>query len=129
MSSNEYCVGCIGVSVISSAVIGIIAAILRYTAAITVTSSFLWVVFGIAVGYLGLMLLSPEKSSTGSCACKSLSAFLVGILGTVLLSVILLGISFAATSVLGAVFTGALLFFFAFTVINATCLIKCSYNC
>lgn len=128
-NNNEYCVGCIGGSVIASIVIGIIAAILRYTAVITLTPAFLWVTLGVAIVYLGITLLTPGSRHAGSCLCESLSAFLAGILGTVLTSVILLGVAFAATSVLGAIISGALLFFFSLTVTTAVCLIKCKYGC
>ena len=128
-NNNEYCVGCIGGSVIASIVIGIIAAILRYTAVITLTPAFLWVTLGVAIVYLGIALLVPGSGHANSCVCESLSAFLAGILGTVLMSVILLGVTFVATSVLGAIISGALLFFFSLTVTTAVCLIKCKYGC
>lgn len=128
-NNNEYCVGCIGGSVIASIVIGIIAAILRYTAVITLTPAFLWVTLGVAIVYLGITLLTSGNRHTSSCVCESLAAFLAGILGTILLSVVLLGITFAATSVLGAILSGVLLFFFSLTVTTAVCLIKCKYGC
>ena len=128
-NNNEYCVGCIGGSVIASIVIGIIAAILRFTAVITLTPAFLWVTLGVAIVYLGITLLAPASRHSSSCVCESLSAFLAGILGTVLTSVILLGVTFVATSVLGAIISGALLFFFSLTVTTAVCLIKCKYGC
>ncbi len=128
-NNNEYCVGCIGGGVIASLVIGIIAAILRFTAVITLAPAFLWVALGVAIVYLGIVLLTPGSRHTSNCVCESLSAFLTGILGTVLTSLILLGVAFAATSVLGAIISGALLFFFSFTVISAVCLVKCKYGC
>lgn len=129
MSNNsDYCVGCIGASVIASIVIGIIAAVLRFTAVITLTPAFLWVALGIAIVYLGIALLSSGHG-TNRCVCRSLSAFLVGILGTALTALILLGITFAATSVIGAIISGALLFFLSLTVTTAACLVKCKYEC
>ena len=130
-NSNCSCrIGCRGIAVIASTIIGIFAAFFRYTAIITITPAFLWVLFGIAVGFLGITLLT----SSACCAdrtncCQSLKQFLAGILGTILTSVILLGIRFAATSVAGAIITGLLLFFFALIVTTAACLILCRYNC
>ena len=49
---------CTTVALIVSIAVGIIAAFLRITAAITVTPAFLWVVFGIAVVYLAVVLLT-----------------------------------------------------------------------
>ncbi|MBR5478986.1 MAG: hypothetical protein IKU84_02295 [Clostridia bacterium] len=114
--------GCGGVALIVSIAIGVLSAIFRYLAIITVTPAFLWVVFGIAIGFLGISLLTQRNDS---CECRALAPYLAGILGTILTSVILLGITFAATSLIGAIITGALLFFFSYMIINAVCKISC----
>ena len=116
-------VNCTGLALVAGITVGILAAVFRYIAIITVTPAFLWVLFGIAIGLLGITLLSGTPNT--ACQCRNLTPFLVGILGTVLTSIILLGITFAATSVIGAALTGALLFFFTFMLISATCLISC----
>ncbi len=130
--SDNRC-SCTLAGFIASIIIGIVAAILRFTAAITVTPAFLWVVFGIAVVYLGLALVGTAHARTANCSrtciCSALSALMAGILGTVLFSVILLGIEFAATSVLGAIFVGALLFSFSLTVTSTACLVKGYAGC
>lgn len=124
---------CTAVAIISSLIIGIITAFLRITAVITVTPAFLWVVFGIAVVYLAVTLLTSsfvrDDSSSQGCICSSLSVALIGILGTILLSVILLAVEFAATSIIGAIITGALLLFFSLAVSSTACLIKCIVRC
>lgn len=133
MNCNCGCkYNCTGIALVSSLIIGIITAFLRITAVITVTPAFLWVVLGIGVVYLAVTLLTSsfvgERGNNG-CICQSLSASLVGVLGTILLSVILLAIEFVATSVIGAIFTGALLFFFALAVSSTSWLIKCIVRC
>ena len=122
--------GCTAKGLFVSAIIGIIAAVLRFTAIITITPAFLWVLLGIAIGYLAIESLTPTSvcPERKSC-CRNLTAFFAGILGTVLTSLILLGITFAATSVIGAIVTGFLLFFFSLLIISTVCLIKCRYNC
>ncbi len=131
MHSNCSCqTNCTSIAVITSIAIGVVAAILRFTAIITVTPIFSWVLLGIAIGYLGITLLSsafifPDRKN----CCTNLGTFLTGILGTILTSVILLSVTFAATSVLGAIITGFLLFFFSLLIISATCLIGCRYDC
>ena len=123
---------CIGFALIASIIIGIVTAMLRITAVITVTPAFLWVLFGIAVVYLGVLLVTCTILRTlGSrdCICINLPAILVGILGTVLTSVILLAITFVATSVIGAIITGALLFFFSLLITSTACLTKCIAGC
>ena len=131
MTNNCECqFSCTGKAVISGVIIGIITAVLRYTALITVTPAFLWVLFGIAIGFLGITLLtSASCCANGENCCGNLGTFLAGILGTILTSVILLGVTFAATSIIGAIISGILLFFFTLTLVSATCLIKCRYAC
>ncbi len=132
MSTTNYncCIGCISKSVIASIIIGVVTAALLYTAVITVTPVFFWVLFGIAIGFLAITLLTSTACCDGekSC-CPFLKPFLTGALGTVLVAVVLLGVGFAATSILGALVTGLLLFFFTLLVTSAACLITCRYNC
>ena len=118
--------GCTGIALIASIAVGVLAAILRYSAIINVTPAFLWVTFGIAIGLLGISLLTRGRNNT--CECKAQTPFLVGVLGTILTSIILLGITFAATSLIGAIITGALLFFFSYMIISAACKISCGCN-
>ncbi len=123
---------CSAVAVIASIIIGAISAILTITAAITITPAFLWVVFGVAVVYLALLLIASvdfSGSPSKGCVCRALSVLLTGILGTILTSVILLGITFAATSVIGAIISGALLAFFSLIFTQTACLIKCLSRC
>lgn len=123
---------CVGLAVIASIIVGIVTAMLRITAVITVTPAFLWVLFGIAVVYLGVMLLSAallRGIGIRYCVCGNLPAVLTGILGTILTSVILLAITFAATSVIGAIITGALLFFFSLILTATACLVSCVAGC
>lgn len=119
---------CSSLSIISSIVVGVLAAIFRFTALITITPVFLWVLFGIAIGFLGITLLTSCFCNNKTC-CTNFGTFIAGILGTVLTSLILLGITFVATSELGAIITGFLLFFFSLLITSATCLIKSRFDC
>ena len=122
--------GCIGTSIITSIVVGIITAVLRFNALITVTPAFLWVLLGIAVVYLGINLITSSTCcANNACCCNHLKTVLLGIVGTVIFSIVLLGVTFAATSILGAIITGILLFFFTLTITGTACLVKCRYNC
>ncbi len=125
-------IDCVGIGLFASVVIGIIAAVLRFTAVITVTPAFLWVAFGIAVFFLAATLLSSllsRRVGTAGCVCRILPALLGGILVTVLTSVLLLGVEFAATSVLGAIITGILLAALSLIFILTACLAKCFVGC
>ena len=103
-------------------------AFLQFSAVITVTPAFLWVTLGVAIGYLGVALLSTAIAHRGEatpCCCAPLTALLIGALGTALFSVVLLAVTFAATSVIGAIFVGVLLFFFALTIASTACVVRC----
>lgn len=119
-------------SIIVSAIIGVITVFLTYSATITVTPVFLWVVFGIAVAFLLVALLTAPRiknSEYGSCLCTAVDEFLIGILATVLLALILLAIEFVATSLVGAIITGLLLAAFSLTLTSVVCIIKAVLKC
>ena len=115
----------------ASAIIGVVATLLTITATITVTPAFLWVLLGIAVVYLGVnLLVAATFRCRNHCQCAStpLTLILLGILGTILLSIVLLAITFAATSVIGAILVGLLLFFFFLFITATACLVRCLYG-
>ena len=123
---------CSGIALIASLIIGIIAAFLQITAVITLTPTFYIVALGIAIVYLAVTLLAASLSrGVSECngCCTALNAALIGVLGTILFSVILLAITFAATSVIGAIVVGTLFFFFSLLITNTACLAKCLASC
>lgn len=124
---NRY--DCVTLSVVASLIIGVVAAFLTITAVITVTPAFLWVLFGIAVVYIAVALLSASLKGDRAFCCASLKAALIGALGTILFAVVLLGITFAATSVVGAIVVGLLLFFFSLMIATTVCYVKCLSYC
>lgn len=118
---------CTSIAVVVGLIIGVVTAFLRVMAVITVTPAFLWVLFGIAIGYLAILLAGALLSQNGAlqgCSVTTVNTVLFGILGTVLFSVVLLAIPFVATSIIGAIITGVLLFFFSLTVTSTACLVK-----
>lgn len=124
---NRY--DCTALSFVASLIIGVIAAFLTITAVIEVTPAFLWVLLGIAVIYIAVALISASLRGGRAYCCGALNAALVGALGTVLFSIVLLGITFAATSIIGAIFVGLLLFFFSLLITATVCYVKCITNC
>lgn len=123
--------GCTVIAVAASLILGVIAAFLLITEAIAVTPAFLWVLLGIAVVYLAVSLVAAALFRNSCCdsLCSIVNTMLAGTLGTVLLSVVLLGVELDVASVFGAVLTGALIFFFFLTVIAVACLVRCFFNC
>ncbi len=130
-NSNCFCrYNCLDLAILVSVIVGVIAAILTFGAVIVVTPAFLWVLFGIAVAYLAIILYRTlGKNTVCEYANSALNAVFVGILGTILTAVILLGISFAATSIVGAIVVGLLLFFFSLTITATVCLIRRLLKC
>ena len=130
MFGCECKTGCTALAVVASLILGIIAAGLRYMAIITVTPAFAWTVFGIAVVFLlAALAVFIFKDRVPGCICDSIAAWLTGILGTVLTAVILLAIPFAATSIIGAIITGALVLFFSLIITVSACIVKCAAGC
>lgn len=125
-------VDCRFLAVAASLIVGIITGILTYTGVVAIGTTFLWVALGVGLLYLALILLTVINSASRSvrgCICKVSGILTTGILGTLLTAVILLGVDFAATSVLGAIISGALLAFLSLLVSSAVCLIRCVSNC
>ncbi len=117
---------------ISAIIVGVIAAFLQITGTITVGVAFLWVALGIGVVYLaGLLLASVLRRRTErpNCLCRALNALLSGVLGTILLSLVLLAVGIVATSILSAILVGFLLFFLWLTVSAAACYVRCATDC
>lgn len=123
---------CTGWAVIAGAIIGVITAFLQITGVITVTPVFLWVAFGIAVVYLGILVLAvalARRTERSACRCSALNALLTGILGTILLALILLSVGIVATSVISAILVGLLLFFLSLALTGSACYVRVLAEC
>lgn len=119
-------------AVVASVVVGVVTAFLQITGVITVAPVFLWVALGVAVVYLGVLVvaaaLSGREEASG-CLCTALNGLLIGILGTVLLALVLLAVGIVATSILSAILVGILLFFFSLTLTSSACLVRSLADC
>ena len=117
---------CSGLGVIAAAILGVLVAFLQIAGMVAISAALTGVFFAIAVGYLAVITVAAAlaRRTAGGC-CQSLSTVLAGILGTIALAVVLLVVDIAAGSVLGAILAGALVFFFALTVIATACYARC----
>ena len=71
-------------------------------------------------------------NQNGNCRdinADTAAAKIAGILGAILTSLVLLGITFAATSVIGAIIAGLLIAFLALIFLAVSCLILCKAGC
>ena len=119
-------------SAIASLIIGVIAAFLQITGTITVTTTFLWVVAGVSVAYLGILLLASsiqQQCQRCSCTCTALNTLLIGTLGSIFFAIMLLAIGIVATSIVSAILVGLLVLFFSLMVSSTTCLIQNLFDC
>ena len=123
---------CVLLSVVAAAILGVIGAFLQISGLITVTSAFVWVALGIAVGYLAVLaggFLLRKCAAPSGCLCRAVSTVLVGILGTQLFAVILLAVGVVATSVLSAILVGLLVAALSLTLGATACLVRCLADC
>ena len=119
-------------AVIGSLIIGIVAAFLQITGVIVISDAFLWVVLGIAVVYLAVLALAVaiNRGRDGcGCLCSGLSSAIVGILGSALFAVVILGVGLVAGSAVSAILSGLLLFFLALTISSTACVVRCLADC
>lgn len=87
---------------------------------------------GISVVYLAVLMMVSALSKHNrpcKCKCRILNTLLAGVLGTVLFSVLLLGVGPCIPYGLSAALVGVLIAFFSLTVINAACLVKILAMC
>lgn len=124
---------CTGLGIIASLVSGIVALVLTITGTITISTLFAWIAFGVAVGLAVITFLVAAFANAGEnrgrCICSGLTALQVGILGTIITSLVLLAVSFAATSIIGAIVYGGFVFFFVLIITSLVCLTRCLASC
>lgn len=123
---------CSLLSAAAGLIIGVIAAFLQITGAITITTAFLWVLAGVAVGYLGILLLTSgiqQNCSRCGCLCAALNTLLLGALGTILFAAILLAVGIVATSVVSAILVGLLTASFTVLITSTACVIRNLFDC
>ena len=128
----ESKINCTGISFITSLILGIIAAFLQITAVIAIPPILLGSAIIVALVFLLVILLAvslTQASASCRALCSVVSVLLLGILGSILFAAILLIIDIAATSVIGAILVGLLVFSFSLFILTTACLIKCIANC
>lgn len=119
-------------SIVAGLILGVIAAFLQITGTIAVSAVFLWVLAGVAVGYLGILLLSAALQPQGArcgCTCAALNTVLAGIAGTVFFAAVLLAVDIPAASVTGAILVGLLAASFVMLISSTACLIRNLFDC
>ncbi len=108
-----------------SIVLGIVAAFLQFFGTITVGTTFIAAVLAAAVAYLAIALIVAGVSACctalAPCACPLLATQLLGSIGSVLLSAVLLAIGTTA-GIVGAILFGVLILAFALMLLSTATL-------
>lgn len=127
MTNSNYCcnINCAVLSVVAAIIVGAVTAILAITAVVASTPAFLWVAFGIAIVALALTFSVAAFGNTAvkACIAEVLPLLLTGIFGALVTALVLLAVTFAATSIVGAIILGALLLFLTLIVTTTACVI------
>lgn len=122
---------CTFFSVIVSVIVGIIVAFLNVSGTIAVPQVVLWVFFGVALAALAAAFVAgalQRREHTG-CFCSSLTTLLVGVLGTVLFSLVLILADIATGGIFGSLITGLLFAAFTLIITSVGCLTKSLFGC
>ena len=123
---------CTLAAIFVSVIAGVLGAFLQITGVITVAPVFLWTIFGIAVAFLALYLLTSFQCSCDNlreCECDTLNIALAGALGTVLFPLVLIAVGIVATSVTTAILVGLSIGFFSLLLTATACLVRTRFHC
>ncbi|MGN1194407.1 MAG: hypothetical protein ACI4SB_02895 [Acutalibacteraceae bacterium] len=123
---------CTVYAIISSIILGLVAAVLSVCRVICFKPVFFWFLLVISIVYLAVLIIAAvlkKDERQCKCKCQILNTLLAGILGTVAISILLLGIGHCIPCGLSAVLIGVLIAFFSLTVTSTACLVKLLTMC
>lgn len=117
--------GCV-LSIILSAIIGIIVGVLFFLGNIANIITFVWIAFGIsAVSLILLNVVGTSERNKSYCICKNGSCLLLGAVGSMILSLIALGLTLSIGVISIAILIGFLGLFTALTLVSLFTLTLC----
>lgn len=131
-TKNCVCGSCSLSGIIWSIIGGIAAGVLFYLGYITAIAVGIWIAFGIAAFSLIFILSSSFLSSCNEacarfahCLRKNLKCMLIGIIGTIIFSIVALSISLTTTAV-PTIIVGLLVLFFILLLSSLVSFLKCT---
>lgn len=131
MNCGENCCGNICLEVVISVVLAAVVGVLFAFGYIPAITTAVWIAFGLAVLNLiflvaGLFTASLfRRTALARCLCCKGSIFLVGIIGTIVLSLAALSIVLLTTSVWIIILISIGAFFFALMLVELVSLLSC----
>ena len=76
-----------------------------------------------------MALVFTARPRPRGCVCAALPALLTGVFATIITALVLLAVTFAATSAIAAIITGINLAAFSLILTSSVCLIRCLEGC
>lgn len=121
---------CSGIALLLSAVVGVVTALLTVTGTVIVEPLFLIVATSVAAGFVAVTYIAAllRNQTCSICKCTTIKTLLIGAIGALLTGILLLAVTFPATSILGAVITGFYLAFLTLIFAQSTCYATCCCN-
>ena len=119
-------------SIALSIIFGIIVGTLFFMGFITGIETVIWIVFGLAVlNYILFLIIDLlDSDNLRPCKFKYLTGIFVGIIGTIILSIVALGIVLSVGSIISSIVAAIGGFFVAFMFINILLFLLClNRNC
>lgn len=116
MCNSLNYIGSIALSIIFAIIVGV----LFFMGFITGITTVIWIVFGLAVlNYIIFLIISAlDIEKIRECKCRYLTGIFVGIIGTIILSIVALGIVLSTGSIISSIVAAIGGFFVAFMFIN-----------
>ena len=132
--SNSYCCcrrDCTTWAIVAAVVLGVLAVFLQVTGVIVIGAAALTAALETGLIALGVLLVAMAAAHTGEgyCLCRSVTAALVGAVGTIVLALALLTLPLDVTGIVFLLLTGLLVAAFTLLVASVVCLIRCLSGC
>ena len=133
MCNCNWRFNCTLTAVITAVIVGVVAAFLQILGIVTLTTAFAAGALITGVAYLAVGVLATaglrRADTRPCCLCRNLNTLLIGVLGTIFVSLVLLAVGITATSVISAILVGVLFFFLWLTLAASACFIRCAADC
>ena len=123
---------CTAIGIIISIIAGVVGAILLATTTPVIPVAIYWGALVTALVFLTVVLIATAISrlaGTGTCLCDTLPTVLAGIIGTIVLSIVVLVLNIATITIPIAILLGVLITFIGILLSGLVCLITCIAGC
>ena len=123
---------CAAIGIIISLIVGVVGAIILATTTPVIPVAIYWGTLVTALVFLAVTLIVTAITrlvGTASCLCNTLPTLLSGIIGTIILSIVVLVINIATITLPLAILLGVLIAFAGIMLSGLVCLTTCIAGC